>query len=72
MDSLLYLRCQKWLVAASIRAVKTAAQAASGMLGASALIESVEWRFVLSATLMAAVVSYLTSLAGLPEHDDCC
>lgn len=56
-----------WLRAALIRAIKTVAQTAIGVIGASALISEVNWLTVLSAALLAGVVSILTSIAGLPE-----
>ena len=57
-----------WIRAASVRALKTAAQAAIGVIGTGAvgLLEA-DWANVLSIAAMAAVVSYLTSIAGLPE-----
>ena len=58
----------KWLAAAGIRAVKTFAQAAVSMLTGEALgIMDADWLAVLSVSAMAAVVSLLTSIAGLPE-----
>lgn len=56
-----------WLKAATVRAVKTAAQAALGVIGASAIMGDVMWPMVGSAALLAAIVSYLTSIAGIPE-----
>lgn len=56
-----------WLKAAAIRAVKTVAQAAVGVIGSSALISEVNWLTVVSAACVAGVVSLFTSLAGLPE-----
>jgi hypothetical protein len=58
---------KQWIKAAAIRAVKTAAQSAIGVLGASALLTDIDWLVVLSASGFAAVLSVLTSLAGLPE-----
>lgn len=58
-----------WAKAAGIRAVKTAAQTAIGIIGASALISEVDWVIVVSGAALAAVVSLLTSLAGIPEVD---
>lgn len=58
-----------WLKAAGIRALKTMCQAALGFIGSSALIEEVNWLTVLSGTVMAGILSLLTSLAGLPELD---
>lgn len=56
-----------WAKAAGIRAVKTVAQTAVGVIGASALISAVNWLTVVSAAGLAGVVSLLTSVAGLPE-----
>lgn len=56
-----------WIKAASIRAIKTIAQAAIGTIGASAVLADVDWRVVVSASILAGVLSMLTSLAGLPE-----
>lgn len=61
---------KKWLRAATVRAVKTAAQAALGVIGASAIMGDVMWPMVGSAALLAAIVSYLTSVAGIKEVDD--
>lgn len=57
----------KWWKAAGIRAVKTVAQAAVGCIGASAVLADVSWPVVVSASLLAGIVSLLTSVAGLPE-----
>ena len=56
-----------WIKAASIRAIKTVAQTAVGIIGASAIISEVDWKVVLSASLLAGITSLLTSIAGLPE-----
>ena len=58
-----------WLKAASIRAIKTTAQAAIAMIPVSAMITSVNWECVLGTAALAGVLSILTSLAGLPEVD---
>ena len=58
---------KKWFKAAGIRAVKTIAQTAVGVIGASAMISDVNWITVVSAAGLAGVVSLLTSVAGLPE-----
>ena len=58
---------KKWLNAAAIRAVKTVAQTAVATIGTSAVMASVDWKMVLSASLLAGILSILTSVAGLPE-----
>lgn len=57
----------RWWKAAGIRAVKTVAQAAVGFIGSAAMLAAVDWRLVVSGSLLAGVVSLLTSVAGLPE-----
>lgn len=64
------LQSKKWWDAALIRAVKTVCQTAVGTIGASTMIEAVDWKVVLSASLLAGLVSLLTSLGGLPEVED--
>ena len=58
---------KKWAKAACVRAVKTAAQTAGGVIGAAAVMGEVQWAMVGSAAALAAVVSLLTSVAGMPE-----
>lgn len=59
-----------WFKAATVRAIKTAAQAAIGVIGTGAIgILEADWANVVSVALMAAVLSYLMSIAGLPEAD---
>ena len=58
---------KNWLKAAGIRAVKTVAQTAIATIGTSAAIGDVNWVVVGSASLLAGVLSLLTSVAGLPE-----
>ena len=58
---------KKWIKAAGVRAIKTVAQTAVGIIGASAIISEVDWKVVLSASLLAGITSLLTSIAGLPE-----
>lgn len=57
----------KWLKAAAVRAVKTIAQTAVATIGTSAVLSAVDWRVVVSASLLAGLLSVLTSIAGLPE-----
>ena len=56
-----------WIKAAAVRAIKTVAQTAVGVIGASVLITDVDFLVVLSASALAGLVSLLTSVAGLPE-----
>ena len=60
-----------WVRAALIRALKTMAQAAIGVLGTGAIgLMQADWANVLSVALMGGVLSLLTSIAGIPEVDD--
>ena len=61
---------KSWLKAAGVRAVKTIAQTAVATIGTSALLAQVDWRMVISASILAGVLSLLTSVAGLPEVSD--
>lgn len=56
-----------WLKAAGIRALKTLAQTAVATIGTCAVLSEVDWVMVASASALAAVLSLLTSVAGLPE-----
>lgn len=56
-----------WVRAAGIRALKTVAQTAVATIGTSAVLAQVDWRVVVSASILAGVLSVLTSVAGLPE-----
>lgn len=60
----------RWLKAAGIRALKTVAQTAASTIGTTYVLYEVDWRVVLSASLLAGILSLLTSLAGLPEVKD--
>lgn len=59
---------KKFFIAAGIRAVRTLAQTAIATIGTSALLSEVDWKIVASASVLAAILSILTSIAtGLPE-----
>lgn len=60
---------KKWIRAAGVRAIKTVAQTAVGCIGASVVLSDVSWPMVVSASILAGLVSLLTSVAGLPEVD---
>lgn len=57
----------KWAKAAGVRAVKTVAQTAIATIGTSAVMASVNWKVVVSASILAGILSVLTALTGLPE-----
>ena len=57
----------QWIYCAGIRALKTCAQTAVGVIGASAIVSDVNWIVVASASALAGITSLLTSIAGLPE-----
>lgn len=58
---------KEWWKAAGIRAIKTVCQTAIATIGTAAVMSQVDWRMVLSASVLAGILSMLTSLAGLPE-----
>lgn len=58
---------KEWIRAASIRALKTVCQTAIATIGTAAVLSAVDWRAVVSASVLAGILSILTSLAGLPE-----
>ena len=57
----------KWTKKAGVRAIKTVAQAAIAGIGTAAAMGQVDWKYVASASLLAGILSMLTSVAGLPE-----
>lgn len=56
-----------WAKAAGVRAVKTVAQTFVATIGTAAVLQEVNWPMVLSASVLAGVISLATSVAGLPE-----
>ena len=60
----------KWFKAAGIRAIKTVAQTAVATIGTSAAMGDVNWKLVLSSSVLAGILSLLTSVAGIPEVED--
>lgn len=61
---------KKWAKVAGVRAVKTVAQAGVAAIGTAAVMGAVDWQYVVSASVLAGVLSVLTSVAGLPELEE--
>lgn len=61
---------KNWIKAAGIRAIKTVAQTAVATIGTTAVMSEVNWILVGSASLLAGILSLLTSVAGLPEIEE--
>ena len=57
----------QWFKAAGVRAIKTVAQTAIGVIGSATVLGMVDWRMIGSAAVLAGIVSLLTSVAGIPE-----
>lgn len=57
----------KWIKAAGIRAIKTVAQTSVAIIGTSVTVGTVDWKMVASASVLAGIVSILTSVAGIKE-----
>ena len=58
---------KNWIKCAGVRAIKTCAQTAIGVIGSSALLSEVNWAIVCSTVALAGIMSLLMSIAGLPE-----
>ena len=63
-------KSKKWLKAAGIRAIKTLAQTAVATIGTSAILSAVDWKVVVSASILSGILSLLTSVAGIPEVEE--
>ena len=60
-------KTKKWLKAAGVRAIKTVAQTALSLISVGSVMSDINWIMVASASLVAGILSVLTSIAGLPE-----
>ena len=58
---------KKWIKCAGVRAIKTMAQTAVSLIGVGTVMSEINWIMVASASLLAGILSILTSVAGLPE-----
>lgn len=58
---------KNWIRAASVRAIKTVAQVALASIGTATVMSSVNWKYVVSTSVLSGILSVLTSVAGLPE-----
>ena len=58
---------QNWLKNAGVRAVKTVAQTFVASVGTASVLGSVDWKMVISASVLAGILSVATSIAGIPE-----
>lgn len=58
---------KEWIRRAGVRAIKTAAQTFVASVGAAAVLSAVDWQVVVSASVLAGILSLATSVAGLPE-----
>lgn len=63
-------KTKKWIKAAGVRAVKTMAQTFIASIGSAAVLSAVNWKVVVSATVLAGILSVATSVAGLPEVEE--
>lgn len=61
---------KRWAKAAGVRAIKTLAQTAAATIGVATVMSEVDWIAVASASILAAVLSMLTSVSGLPEVEE--
>lgn len=63
-------KTKNWIKAAGVRAVKTMAQTFIATIGSAAVLAAVDWKVVVSATVLAGILSVATSVAGLPEVEE--
>ena len=61
---------KSWWRAAGLRAIRTVAQTAAAAIGSAVLLSEVSWLMVLSASVLAGILSLLMSIGGLPEVDE--
>lgn len=61
---------REWWHASLIRAIRTFAQTFVASIGTAVVLSSVDWKMVISASVLAAILSFMTSLAGLPEVEE--
>ena len=64
------MKSKTWLKAALIRAIKTVAQTAVSLIGVGSVVSDINWAMVGSASVLAGILSILTSIAGLPEVEE--
>ena len=64
------MKSKTWLKAALIRAIKTVAQTAVSLIGVGSVMSDIDWLMVGSASVLAGILSILTSIAGLPEVEE--
>lgn len=63
-------KIKRWIIAAGVRALKTAAQTAASIISVGTIMQDIDWMMVASASGLSAVLSILTSIAGIPEVED--
>ncbi len=63
-------KSKRWCKAAGVRAIKTVAQTFIATIGTSAVMSAVDWKIVVSASILSGILSMATSVAGLPEVEE--